>query len=148
MMGSTSWRSARFTKLLGASALALLLVGAGCSSSDSEVAENPTISADEDRTEGGSLEALTVTGDGFTANGEVLVTVLMAASGPNSAPYIEETITADGEGEIRYEKRPMPCPQATGYETGSWTLVVARDMASGISGSDRLSPGAEPDCRE
>jgi len=105
------------------------------------------VSADDDRGAGGKLEALTVEGKGFTPNGTVLVTMLMAASGGNVNPYVEEQVQADGEGKFRLERRPAPCPQPADYERGSWTSVVARDMTSGISGSKRLEPGQEPDCR-
>jgi hypothetical protein len=130
--------------MLGGSAVALLLLTAACSESD---LTDPRISADEERSSAGSLEALTVKGKGFTPNGDVLVTVLMAGSGANASPYIEETVKADAEGELTYERRPLPCPSDGGYGTGVWTVVSMRDQTTGISGSDQLSPGGEPDCR-
>lgn len=92
------------------------------------------------------MEKLTVEGEGFTSNGPVLVTAVMAATGGNTRPYVEEEVMADGAGELRWERQPVPCPQPADYERGSWVLVVARDMTSGISGSDVLEPGREPDC--
>jgi hypothetical protein len=145
MIRSTSGQGSRARRVLGCSAVALLLLTAACS--ESEVTD-PRISADEERSAAGSLEALTVKGKGFTPNGDVLVTVLMAASGANASPYIEETVQADADGELTYERRPLPCPQASGYGTGVWTLVSMRDQTTGISGSDQLSAGGEPDCRE
>jgi hypothetical protein len=144
MIGSTSRHRSRVTRMLRGTAVALLLVAAACSNSEPT---DPRISADEDRSSAGSLEALTVTGEGFTPNGDVLVTVLMAGSGANASPYVEETIKADADGEINYERRPLPCPPEGGYGTGVWTVVSARDMTTGISGSDQLSGGGEPDCR-
>ena len=144
MIRSTSRQVSRVTKFLRGPAVALLLLTAACSDSDPT---DPRISADEDRSAAGSLEALTVTGNGFTPNGDVLVTLLMAGSGTNASPYVEETVKADGDGELNYERRPVPCPQEGGYGTGVWTSVTARDMTTGISGSDQLSPGGEPDCR-
>ncbi|MDP1807445.1 MAG: hypothetical protein Q8K72_19870, partial [Acidimicrobiales bacterium] len=65
---------------------------------------------------------------------------------PNPSQYVEETIQADGNGRITYERQPLPCPQATDYGSGSWTWVAARDMASGISASRPLTPGSTADC--
>ena len=144
MIRSTSRQGSRVTKMLRGPAVALLLLTAACSNSDPT---DPRISADEDRSSAGSLDALTVKGKGFTPNGDVLVTVLMAGSGANASPYVEETVKADGDGELNYERRPVPCPRDGGYGTGVWTVVSARDMTTGISGSDQLSPGGEPDCR-
>ena len=145
MIRSTSRQGSRVTRMLRGSAVALLLVTAACSNSAST---DPRISADVDRSSGGSLEGLTVKGKGFTPSGPVLVTVLMAGSGANSSPYVEETINADADGEITYERRPVPCPQAGGYGDGVWTVVSARDMTTGISGSDQLErDGSEPDCK-
>ena len=144
MLRSTSRQGARVIRVLRGSAVALLLVTAACSNSEPT---DPQISADEDRSSAGSLEALTVTGKGFSPNGDVLVTFLMAGSSGNVSPYVEETIKADGDGEINFERRPVPCPREGGYGTGKWTLVSARDVTTGISGSDQLSGGGEPDCR-
>ncbi|HEX2118035.1 MAG TPA: hypothetical protein VHF91_02535 [Acidimicrobiales bacterium] len=113
----------------------------------SDIEEDFALDVEEERTEAGSLEALIVDGSGFTPNGPVLVTLVLSATGGNARPYVEETIQADGNGEFRFERRPPSCPQPADYESGSWTLVVARDMTEGISGSETLSPGAEPDCR-
>lgn len=143
-MISTSRHGSRVVRVLRGSAVALLLVTAACSNSDPT---DPRVSADEDRSSAGSLEGLTVKGNGFTPNGDVLVTVLMAGSGANASPYHEETVKADGDGKLNYERRPVPCPTAGGFGTGVWTVVSARDMTTGISGSDQLSPGGEPDCR-
>ncbi|MDQ3640377.1 MAG: hypothetical protein M3450_02615 [Actinomycetota bacterium] len=90
---------------------------------------------------------MTLKGKGFTPNGQVLVTAVMAASGGNASPYVEQEVRADASGEIRWEGRPVPCPQPADYERGSWVRVIARDMTSGISGSELLEPGNEPDCR-
>lgn len=144
MIGSTNRHVSRMTRMLGGAAVALLLVSAACSSDEPT---DPRISADEDRSSAGSLEALTVKGKGFTPNGDVLVTINMAGSGANASPYFEETTKADGDGKLNYEKRPVPCPQAGGYGNGVWTVVTTRDMTTGISGSDQLSPGGEPDCK-
>lgn len=146
MIDSGRRRGSRVTRMLWLPAVVFSLVAAGCS--DSSTANgDPTISADADRGSGGNLEGLTVEGKRFTPNGPVLVTMLMAASGGTTNPYVEETIQADGEGKIRFEKRPPPCPQPVDYERGSWISVVARDMTSGISSSKVLEPGGEPDCR-
>jgi carbohydrate-binding DOMON domain-containing protein len=145
MIRSTSRQGSRLTKVLRGSAVALLLIAAACS--ESEITD-PQISAKEDRSSAGSLEALTVKGKGFTPNGAVLVTVNMSGSGSNNSPYVEETVNADGDGNLTYERRPLPCPTQTGYGNGVWTVVSARDMTTGISGSDQLSPsGGEPDCK-
>jgi hypothetical protein len=145
MIRSTRRHGSRVARALGLSSIALLLVAAGCSS-DTGQQRDPSISAKEDRNSAGMLEGLTVTGKHFTPSGTVLMTVLMAASGPNASPYFEEEIQADASGNIKYEKRPVPCPQTPDYKSGSWTLVTARDMSSGISGSDSLHPGSTPDC--
>ncbi|HEV2761000.1 MAG TPA: hypothetical protein VGV86_15680 [Acidimicrobiales bacterium] len=92
------------------------------------------------------MEAVTLKGKGFTPNGQVLVTAVMAASGGNARPYVEQEVRADEKGEIRWEGRPVPCPEPADYERGSWVSVIARDMTSGISGSEQLNPGKEPDC--
>lgn len=140
--GRQTSRVARGLSLLGVTALLLLT---GCSDSSSE--RDPSISAKEERSSAGVLEALTVEGDGFTPNGTVLVTMLMAGSGGNASPYVEEETQADAEGKIQFERRPPACPQPADYERGSWVSVTARDMTSGISGSETLDPGEEPDCR-
>lgn len=145
MTGSTT-RSRLRSKVLRVSGAVLLLLAVGCSSDSSSLGD-PSISAEETRGAGGKMEGLTVEGKGFTPNGPVLITALMAASGGNASPYVEEQVQADGAGKIRYERRPVPCPQPADYERGSWVSVIARDMTSGISGSDQLDPGQEPDCR-
>ena len=131
--------------MLRLSAIVLLLLAASCS--DNASPGDPSISAEAERSSGGTLEKLTVEGEGFTPNGTVLVTAVMAATGGNARPYVEEEVTADGEGKIRWERQPVPCPQPADYEQGSWVSVVARDMTSGISGSELLDPGQEPDCK-
>ncbi len=143
MRGSTAVRGSRLTRVLGASGVALLLVTAGCSDYDKEY----DISVDDSRGAGDVLEGVVVEGKGFTPNAGVLVTFVLSASGGNSQPYVEEQVQADGNGEFRLERRPLNCPQPADYRNGSWTLVVARDMTSGISGSKRLETGEQPDCR-
>ena len=143
MTGSTM-QGSRITKALRAAAVTLLVLAAGCG--QEATGGDPKISADADRGSGGALEGLTVKGSKFTPNGEVLVTVLLVGDGANPSQYIEETIQADGDGKINYERRPIPCPQATDYGSGSWTWVTARDMASGISASRPLTPGSTADC--
>jgi hypothetical protein len=145
MIDPTRRQRAAVARVLRFCGIALFLLAAACGNNSAE--RDPNISADDERSEGGALQALTVEGKDFTPNGPVLVTVVMAATGGNASPYVEETIQADGEGRITYERRPVPCPQPVDYERGSWINVVARDMTTGISGSDRLDPGREPDCR-
>ena len=144
MTGSTK-QGSRVTTAIRAAAVALLVLAAGCG--QESTSGDPKISADTDRGAGGALEGLTVKGSKFTSNGEVLVTVLLVGNGPNPSQYVEETIQADADGKITYERTPLPCPQATDYGSGSWTWVTARDMASGISGSTPLTPGSTPDCQ-
>ena len=144
-MTSSTKQGSRVTTAIRAAAVALLILGAGCGQ---EVAGgDPKISADDDRGSGGALEGLTVKGSKFTPNGEVLVTVLLVGNGPNPSQYIEEKIQADSDGKIQFERRPLPCPQATDYGSGSWTWVAARDNSSGISASRPLTPGTTPDCK-
>ena len=143
MTGSTM-QGSRLTKALGAAAIALLVLGAGCSS-DSQRGD-PKISADADRGAGGTLEGLKVKGSKFTPNGEVIVQVLLVGNGPSPSQYIEEKVQADSKGKINFERRPLPCPTATGYGAGSWTWVSARDTSTGISGGEPLTPGSTPDC--
>lgn len=143
MRGSTVRHGLRFRTLL-ACGVTLAVLATGCTSGPGD---EFSISADEDRNEQGVLEGLTVKGSGFTPNGTVLVTGVLAATGGNTAPYVEEQIQADAEGKFTFERRPMPCPQPADYTSGSWNLVVARDMDAGISGSERLNPGRQPDCR-
>ncbi len=146
MIDSRSRRGSAITRMLWLPAVVFSLVAVGCS--DSTTANgDPTISADVDRGAGGQIEGITVEGKRFSSNGPVLVTMLMSATGGNTNPYVEETIQADAEGKIRFEKRPPTCPQPVDYERGSWVSVIARDMNSGISSSEVLSPGGEPDCR-
>ena len=144
MSGSTA-RSRFQSKVLGLLAIAFLMVAVGCSSQDIATSD-PSISADVDRASSGKMEAVTLKGKGFTPNGQVLVTAVMAASGGNARPYVEQEVRADEKGEIRWEGRPVPCPKPADYERGSWVSVIARDMTSGISGSEQLNPGKEPDC--
>ncbi len=138
-------RETRFTKVLGKSGVALLLLAAGCSSDVRN--GDPQITAKQSRGASGALEALTVTGKRFAPNGQVHITLLLAGGPANASPYVEEDIQADSNGNIRFEKRPVPCPKSADYGKGSFTLVTARDTASGISGSRSLSPGAAPDCK-
>ncbi len=145
MRSSTARHGSRFIRALRLPAIALLLALGVAACSDIEV--DFALDVEEERGAGGMLEALIVDGSGFTPNGSVLVTVVLSATGGAVQPYVEETIQADGNGEFRFERRPVSCPQPADYESGSWTLVVARDMTEGISGSETLSPGAEPDCR-
>ena len=143
MTGSTK-QGSRVTKVIRASAVALLVLAAGCG--QEAVGGDPKISADVDRGSSGALEGLTVKGSKFTPNGEVLVQVLLVGNGPSPSQYIEEKIQADGDGKINFERRPLPCPTATGYGAGSWTWVSARDTSTGISGGEPLNPGSAPDC--
>lgn len=143
MTGSTK-QGSRLTKALRASAVALLVLAAGCGQEIS--GGDPKVSADDERSSTGVLEALKVKGSRFTPNGEVVVTALLVGNGPNASQYVEEKIQADSDGKIEFERRPMPCPQAAGYGSGSWTWVAARDTATGISGSTPLTPGRAPDC--
>ncbi len=135
-------RRSRFTKVLGASSIALLLVAAGCG----EYVKEYDISLDERRGSGNKLEGLVVEGQNFSPNGTVLVTLVLSATGGNTRPYLEREVQADGNGDFRLELQPVPCPQPPDYERGSFTLVVARDMTEGISGSKTLEPGQQPDC--
>lgn len=128
--------------MLAASGLAVVLVAAGCSDYDKEY----SISVDDRRGAGDTLEGVVVEGKGFSPNSNVLVTFVLSATGGNTRPYIEETVQADAEGTFRLERQPIPCPQPPDYRAGSWTLVVARDEASGISGSQAIEPGDQPDC--
>ena len=144
MSGSTK-QASRVNRAIRASAVALLVLAAGCSTG-TQSGGDPDISADADRSSSGALEALKVKGSKFTPNGEVLVTVLLVGDGPNSNQYIEEKIQADANGKINFERRPLPCPTATGYGAGSWTWVAARDTGSGISGGEPINPGKTPDC--
>jgi hypothetical protein len=132
-------------RLLCIPAVALLLLAVGCSSS-SGTNGIPHISAKAERSSDGMLEGLTVKGGGFSPNGQVLVNALMAASGPDTGPYVEETVQADANGKLNWVKKPVPCPQPADYGKGSYVLVTARDMTSGISGSATLNPGNAPDC--
>jgi hypothetical protein len=145
MTDSKMRRGSRFTKVLGTSSVALLLLAAGCSSNVQ--GGDPKISAKATRSKAGALEALTVTGSHFTPNGQVHITLLLAGGPTNASPYVEEDIKADSNGKIRYEKRPVPCPSTADYGQGSFTLVTARDTGSGISGSRVLDPGGAPDCK-
>jgi hypothetical protein len=145
MSGSTARQGSRFTGAFRLSCIALLLMlGAAACGDD---AGDFAVDVEEERGENGVLQGLVVDGSGFTPNGTVLVSLVLSATGGNVNPYVEEQIQADANGEFRYERRPPTCPQPADYQRGSWTLVVARDMTEGISGSEQLSPGAEPDCR-
>lgn len=143
MTGSTRQVS-RATKAVRASAVALLVLAAGCGTQT--VGGDPRISADADRGTSGAMEALTVQGSKFTPNGEVVVTVLLVGDGPNPSQLVEEKIQADGDGRIQFERQPLPCPTATGYGAGRWTWVSARDMSSGISSGRPITPGSSADC--
>ncbi|MGH9265039.1 MAG: hypothetical protein ACRD1D_10150 [Acidimicrobiales bacterium] len=145
MRSSTARHGSGFIRALRLPAIALLLAlgAAACS----ELEEDFAVDVEEERGAGGMLEGIVVDGSGFSPNGPVLITVVLSATGGNVRPYVEETIQADANGEFRFERRPLSCPQPADYESGSWTLVVARDMTEGISGSETLSPGTEPDCR-
>ena len=145
MSASTARQGSRFTRVIRFSGIALLLLTTAAACSDREV--DFAIDVEQERSEGGALQGLVVDGSGFTPNGTVLVTLVMSTTGGNARPYVEEEIQADGNGEFRFERRPPACPQPVDYERGSWTLVVARDMTEGISGSEQLTPGVEPDCR-
>jgi hypothetical protein len=143
-MISSTMQGSRVTKALGAAAIALLMLGAGCG--QEITGGDPKINADADRSSSGALEALKVKGSHFTPNGEVLVQVLLVGNGPSPSQYIEEKVQADSDGKLNYERRPLPCPTATGYGAGSWTWVSARDTSTGISGGRPLNPGGAPDC--
>lgn len=143
MTGSTK-QASRLTHALRASAVALLVLAAGCGQEVS--GGDPKISADADRSSSGALEGLKIKGSKFTPNGEVVVTALLVGNGPSPSQYVEEKIQANSDGKIEFDRRPLPCPQASGYGAGSWTWVTARDTATGISGSTPLTPGSTPDC--
>jgi hypothetical protein len=145
MIDSKVRHGSRLTKVLGGAGIAVLLLASACSS-DSGQDFNPRVTADQDRGSSGALEKLTVKGKHFTPSGKVLVTVAMAATGGNASPYLEETIDADQDGHILFERQPVPCPQPKDYQRGSFILVIARDMTTGISGSTPLNPGDAPDC--
>ncbi len=143
MAGSTARGGSRYTRMSRLLGITLLLVAAACG----EYVRDFHITVDEERGANGVLEAVVVNGEGFTANGEVLITYVLTATGGNTRPYVEQQVMADGNGDFRHEARPVPCPQPADYQSGSFTLIVARDVQSGISGAAQLEPGAEPDCR-
>lgn len=145
MMSSTTRRRPPLTRWLWVCGGASLLLATGCPASTS-ASKNPTITAKATRSSSGVLEELKVTGKGFTPSGPVHMTVLLAASGSNAAPYVEEDIKADANGKITYDKKPLNCPQPADYGSGSWTTVSARDTTSGIAGAAALTPGRSPDC--
>ena len=140
----STMQGSRATKALRATAVALLVLAAGCG--QEITGGDPKISVDDDRGAGGTLEGLTVKGSKFTSNGEVLITVLLVGNGPNPSQYIEEKVQANADGKINFERRPLPCPTTTGYGSGSWTWVAARDTSSGIAASKPLTPGSTADC--
>jgi hypothetical protein len=145
MIDSMPRKTLRPTRALALCGIAACLLASACSSKTS-AATNPTISAKASRSSTGALEELKVTGKGFSANGQVHITVLMAASGPNTSPYVEEDVQADANGKITYDKKPLPCPTVTDYGHGSWTAVSARDTSSQIASTAVLNPGKAPDC--
>lgn len=142
MSGSTVRQSSRFTAL-GLAGIALLLLAGACTT---EKKPNFSITTKETRGPGRVLEGLTVEGTGFTPNGPVVITSLLTVSGGDVFPYTEEQIQAGGDGKFKYERRPLRCPPGN-YTSGSWTMVSARDVTSGISGTDTLDAGDQPDCR-
>ena len=144
MSGSTARQGLR-SRVLRLAAIALVAVLAvACS----EYEKDFHVSLEEERGDNnGALQGLVVNGKGFTPNGRVLVTFVLSATGGTTNPYVEETINADGNGEFRLEKKPVPCPQPPDYRSGVYTLVVARDDSAGISGSATLEGGREPDCQ-
>ena len=97
MTGSTK-QGSRLTKALRASAIALLVLAAGCGQEVS--GGDPKISADDDRGAGGVLEGIKIKGSKFTPNGEVVVTALLVGNGPSPSQYVEEKIQADSDGKI------------------------------------------------
>lgn len=145
MLDSTTPVRPRPTRLAWLAVAASLVLAVGCSSSSTTSATNPSISAKADRSKDGALQKLTVTGSHFSPNGPVLITTLMAATGPDMSPYVEDTVQADASGKIKWEKTPPPCPKSD-FGKGSWTLVTARDTNSGIAGSAALNGGNAPDC--
>ncbi len=50
---------------------------------------------------------------------------LMAATGGNASPYVEEQTSAEADGKIHLERRPVNWPQPANYERGSWISVIA-----------------------
>jgi hypothetical protein len=144
MIDSKVRHGSGLARALGGAGIAFLLFASACSSDSNDF--NPRVTADADRSSSGALEKLTVKGKHFTPNGKVLVTVAMAATGGNASPYLEETVDADGEGHILYERQPVKCPEPKDYQRGSFISVITRDMTTGISGSTPLDPGDAPDC--
>lgn len=137
----------RAARVLGYGGIALLLLTTGCKISSNAAPTNPTISASASRSSAGVLQGLSVRGKGFTANGPVHVTVLMAASGTaDNSPYVEEDVKADASGKLVYDRKPLACPQPADYGTGSWVTVSARDTTTGIAGEALIHPGKSPDC--
>lgn len=131
------WRG---TRALRVSGIALLLLGAACGGDSLSANGDPIINAKEDRNSAGVLEGLTVEGKRFASNGQARVTLLLSGGS-----YVEEDIAVGSDGKIKFEKRPVPCPQPA--TTGSFVLVTVRDMTGGISSSETLTPGKEADCK-
>ena len=139
-MMSTKGLRARGVRALRISGVAVLLLAAACGSTTT--GGDPTISAKEKRNSSGMLEGITVEGHRFSSNGEVRILMLMTGGG-----YVEETIQAGADGKIKFERQPVKCPESKEFGTGSYVTVTARDTSTGISSSDNLTPGAQPDCK-
>ncbi len=145
MIDSTAPRNVRLNRVLWSGGISLLLLVTGCKSSSTAL-KNPSISVDVDRSSAGVMQGLTVTGKGFTPNAQAHVTAILAASGSNAAPYVEDDVTADAGGKIRYEQHPLKCPEPMDYGRGSWVSISVRDTTSGIADTKTLTPGNQPDC--
>jgi hypothetical protein len=136
----------RHSRALGGCAAALLLLTVGCKSTSAGNTTNPSISLKENRSSAGVLQGVKVTGHHFTPNGAVHITALLAASGSDGEPYVEEDIKADAKGDITYDRQPLKCPEPADYGKGSWISLSARDTTSGIADTALFHAGRQPDC--
>ena len=125
---------------------------AGTCDGDPSVTPKMTI-VREMRRPNGTLQAITVEGSGFTKNGTVRVNFLFRRLEGSAIPISVPTppaaeVTADANGSFRFQRDPMPCPNAAVVEftRGSWLTIIGSDAASSKFGSAEFTPGSESDC--
>jgi len=129
-------------RIIALGSLALPLIAADCNPST-----NPTITVREKRSVTGTLKGVTVNGNGFTANGDLLLRYFVLPPGGAFVPVPGRAGRAGADGKFQIDHEPV-CPNLSvlGVPRASFVTVIVEDVKSGETDVENLNPGSNSDC--